>query len=371
MADGAPYPARRLHDGREDGLVPLEPLDLDRVQGFAGLLEGMGRTAFGGRNLGEAFEVLKAMSSDPDCLVVATFSGAMTIAKMGRVICSMIDEGLIHCVISTGALMAHGLTEAIGQVHYRHEPGTDDAALFAKGYNRVFDTLEMERNLDSVAAVVSKALEGMHAERPGLPLCSVDLCREVGRILEDQDEGPGVLRSAWRKGVPVFIPAFTDSEVGLDLATWWMGRERRAGRLGEGKACFDVQPPFNPYLDLCAYARLVVGRRRLGIFTVGGGVPRNWAQQVAPFADLVVHRVGVDLPVPRFRYAVRICPDPPYWGGLSGCTYSEGVSWGKFVPPEEGGRFAEVYSDATLVWPLLVKGLLEWRRARAGEPRGG
>ncbi len=62
---------------------------------------------------------------------------------------------------------------------------------------------------------------------------------------------------------------------------------------------------------------------------------------------------------PRYTYAVRICPEPVHWGGLSGCTYSEGVSWGKFVPPEEGGRFAEVYADATTVWPLLMKGVLE------------
>ena len=61
----------------------------------------------------------------------------------------------------------------------------------------------------------------------------------------------------------------------------------------------------------------------------------------------------------RFHYGVRVCPEPVHWGGLSGCTYSEGVSWGKFVPYEEGGRFAEVLSDATLVWPLLVQGLLE------------
>jgi len=56
---------------------------------------------------------------------------------------------------------------------------------------------------------------------------------------------------------------------------------------------------------------------------------------------------------------VRICPEPVHWGGLSGCTYQEGVSWGKFVPPEEGGRFAEVLADATTVWPLLMKALFE------------
>jgi deoxyhypusine synthase len=88
-------------------------------------------------------------------------------------------------------------------------------------------------------------------------------------------------------------------------------------------------------------------------------VPRNWAQQVGPFIDITNDRVGTAFPAPRFRYAVRICPEPVHWGGLSGCTYSEGVSWGKFVPPSEGGRFAEVYADATIVWALLMKAVFE------------
>ena len=88
-------------------------------------------------------------------------------------------------------------------------------------------------------------------------------------------------------------------------------------------------------------------------------MPRNWAQEVGPYVDIMNHRLDLDQRAPRYRYAVRICPEPTHWGGLSGCTYSEGVSWGKFVPPEEGGRFAEVYADATTVWPLLIKGVLE------------
>ena len=71
------------------------------------------------------------------------------------------------------------------------------------------------------------------------------------------------------------------------------------------------------------------------------------------------HRLDLGVTPPRYLYAVRICPEPAHWGGLSGCTYTEGVSWGKFVPPAEGGRFAEVFADATTVWPLLIKAVLE------------
>jgi deoxyhypusine synthase len=188
-------------------------------------------------------------------------------------------------------------------------------------------------------------------------LSSEIICRELGRVLAEDRHGAGVLKMAYEKNVPVYVPAFTDSELGLDLSTWAMrhGRKKGAG----AQALFDITPRYNPYLDLNSYAKFALGAKRLGIFTIGGGVPRNWAQEVGPYVDITNHRLGVDLRPPRFQYAVRICPEPTHWGGLSGCTYSEGVSWGKFVPESEGGRFAEVYADATTVWPLLIKGVLE------------
>jgi deoxyhypusine synthase len=350
---------REFHDGRADGLEPLESLDLAKVTSFADLVRAMSRTAFGGRNLGQALDVLLAMVQDKGCRVVLTVSGAMTVAKQGRIICDMIDRGVVQTVIATGALIAHGLTESIGLTHYRSDPTQDDRALFHKGYNRIYDTLEMESNLNEVEQLVRSVLR--EVAPPDGVWSSHRLCLELGRRLEELDEGPGILRSAYRQGVQVFIPAFTDSEVGLDVATWAMKSalgETDPSRLTADEA-FSAAPPFNPFLDLLEYARLAAHSERLGIFTIGGGVPRNWAQQVAPFFDIVNHRVGTQLHPPRFRYGVRICPEPIHWGGLSGCTYSEGVSWGKFVPPAEGGRFAEVFADATLVWPLLMKALFE------------
>ena len=96
--------SRVLHDGREDGLQPLESLDVQDAQGFADLLQRMAKTAFGGRELGEAFQVLRAMADDPDCTRVLTISGAMSIAKMGLIVCQMIDAGLVDISISTGAM---------------------------------------------------------------------------------------------------------------------------------------------------------------------------------------------------------------------------------------------------------------------------
>ncbi len=347
--------AREFHDGRHDGLQALESLDLDRVSSFAGLLRAMSRTAFSGRSLGEALEVTLAMVRDPDCKVVLTLSGAMTIAKMGKVIAKMIDTGMVQAVVSTGALMAHGLSEAVGLVHYRHDPRMSDEELFDKGYNRVYDTLEMEANLNYVEEFSRRALDRLGHEAV---LSSELVCRTLGQVLSEDARGQGVLRSAYEKGVPVYVPAFTDSELGLDVATWAMKKAQTEG-VTDPLRLFDALPRYNPYLDLHSFARFALGAKKLGIFTIGGGVPRNWAQEVGPFIDITNHRLGVDLVPPRYRYAVRICPEPVHWGGLSGCTYTEGVSWGKVVPPAEGGRFAEVLADATTVWPLLIKAVLE------------
>jgi deoxyhypusine synthase len=346
---------RDLHDGNVDGLTPLESLDLDAASSFSGLLEAMSKTAFGGRALGEALEVTTAMVKDPECRVVLTLSGAMTIAKMGKVISKMIDAGMVQAIVSTGALMAHGLSEAMGLVHYRHDPRISDKELFGKGYNRVYDTLEMEANLNEVERFNARALDRLRAEQE---LSSEIVCRTLGRLLAEEDRGEGVLRSAYLKDVPVYVPAFTDSELGLDLATWAMKSAQREGAT-EIEDLLARIPAFNPFLDLNSFASFALSSKRLGIFTIGGGVPRNWAQEVGPFIDVINHRLGLGLDSPRYRYAVRICPEPVHWGGLSGCTYSEGVSWGKFIPPAEGGRFAEVYADATTVWPLLIKGVLE------------
>ena len=349
---------RRLDDGSEDQLEPLTSLDPLAVTTCDELVRAMSRTAFSGRSLGEAADVLATMASDPDCLVVATFSGAMTVAKMGLVIVRMIEAGMIDAIVSTGALMAHGLSEAVGLTHYKAKPGMSDEAYFEKGYNRVYDTLELEANLNAIEAFVRTQLDAIEGEQPW---SSEAICRQLGKALAEMGDSPGVLRSAYLKGVPVYVPAFTDSELGLDVATWQL---RKIHQAHGGKEDFDVwkhaaEPAYNPFKDLISYARLVRKKKRLGIFTIGGGVPRNWAQQVAPFYDIVEHRLGVPMEHPRFLYGVRICPEPVHWGGLSGCTYSEGVSWGKFVPPREGGKFAEVYADATVVWPLLVRAVLE------------
>src|SRR5690348_14059278 len=150
---------RKLHDPVEDRLTPLEPLDLANVRSVDAMVRAMAKTAFTGRQLGEAADVLEAMARDEDCFVVMTLAGAMTVAKQGLIISELIDRGIINAIVSTGALMAHGLVEATGRAHFRVNPEVTDEELYEQGYNRVYDTLEPEQNLDDVEEVMSEVLE--------------------------------------------------------------------------------------------------------------------------------------------------------------------------------------------------------------------
>ena len=181
-----------LHDGREDGLKPLKSLDLNQVKSFPDLLRAMSNTAFGGRQLGDAFEILRHMWGDSKCHVVLTLSGAMTVAKQGQLVCEMIERGMVQTVIATGALIAHGLTESIGLTHYCYDPTQSDQKLFEQGYNRVYDTLEMEANLNRVERLVRRVLE--RESPPEGTWSSGRLCRALGQELSELNEGPGILR---------------------------------------------------------------------------------------------------------------------------------------------------------------------------------
>jgi len=338
----------QYHTGFDDNLVPLEPLDLSKINDFDDMLHAQSLTAFGGRTVGEAPDTLFKMVTDKDAFVILTSSGAMTPAKMGLLFCEMIDRGYVHAVVSTGALMTHGFVESSGRAHFKHDVKMSDSELYEKGYNRIYDTIELEKNLDDIEGIVDEVLDGLNINTI---LSSRILTRALGEWLTKNVKGKGVLKSAYAKNIPVYIPAFTDSELGLDVYLYVLRS------VIEGKKPFR----FNPLLDLQHYAELINQQKKLAIITIGGGVPRNWAQQVAPLLELIQSRMpqgkapehihGI-----QFSYGLRICPEPVNWGGLSGCPYSEGVSWGKMDPQ---GTFTEVLQDATVVWPWILKATIQ------------
>ena len=316
------------------------------------LLRSLGRYGGLAAQVARGAKALEAMVRDQDCARFLTISGAMTVGKMDLVICDMIELGMIHAISSTGALMAHGLVSSIGLKHYKYNPRYDDTELARRKLNRVTDTLEPETNLDTVEKIIGEVIDNLDGKQTLSPTA---LNRLIGKYLaEHYPNERGILKSAYLKKVPVFVPAFVDSELGNDIYIHNIKRRRR----GKKPILMDLER------DSKELIKRVAGAKKFGIFSIGGGVPRNNVQNVAPLIEIINERLGPTYPNRRFSYGVRICPDKPHFGHLSGCTYSENESWRK---ADKNGTYAEMLADATQVWPFLIKYLMEKRGQENGD----
>lgn len=298
------------------------------------------------REAAHGFGTLKEMISDPDCLVFGTFSGIMTVAKMGGIISEMIERGWLGSIAATGALICHGFVEGVGLKHFKYNPRFDDVMMAEQKLNRITDSVEPEENLDHVEDVLDhildKAIDGKK------PVSPTQINSLIGKYLAKKyPKGPSILRVAYGKKVPVFIPASVDSELGNDI---YITNEKRI-RAGRKPIIVDHE------IDSRLLVKMITEAKKVGIFSVGGGVPRNNVQNVAPLIEIMNQRLGTNLPERMFSYGCRIDPTLPYIGNLSGCTYSEGGSWRKM--DLKHGRFSEVLADATMVLPFYAAALQE------------
>ncbi len=284
------------------------------------------------------------MLADEDSTNMFTVSGAMTVGKMQLLIADLIETGRIKYIAATGALMAHGLIEGAGCRHFKHDPKVPDDVLVSLGLNRVTDSIEPEGNFDHIEHIVAKVISGYD---PRQLRGSHEFYRDLGRyIVEHYPNNRSILGSAFRRGVSIVTPANVDSELANDVFTFNEGRERE----GKPRIVFDSE------LDTKVLFEIATPAKRLGILTIGGGVPRNNTQNIAPLHQLYLKRLGLEGTPCCYHYGVRIDPAEMSPGGLSGCTYVEGVSWGKFT--SDGPR-AEIQADATIPWPFIQRFALE------------
>ena len=306
-----------------------------------------------GMQVRQGAETVRLMMEKKGIIRFLTLSGAMTIAQMSLVICDMIDRGMVHSITSTGALMAHGLVPGLGLKHYKYNPSDDDEKLAKLGLNRVTDVLEPETNFDHIDEIMSAVLatfSGRDTISPSM------LHAALGKYLEDHHpDHRAVLLSAYRKKVPVFVPAFTDSELGNDVYCTNKVRELT----GKKRVVMDMEK------DTAKLLELMTSAASAGIWTFGGGVPRNWTQNVSPLIEIYNNRIGggghgPKLPVRKYGFGIRCCPDRPHFGHLSGCTYEEGMSWRKF---HFNMKQSQIQADATQVEPFLVKYIMDLQDA--------
>jgi deoxyhypusine synthase len=247
-------------------IMPILALVLDeRLNGAAhpvnDLMEMLGSMPGVGMQVRQGAEVARQMMSKKGIIRFLTLSGAMTIAQMSLVLCDMIDRGMAHSVTSTGALMAHGLVPGLGLKHYKYNPKDDDEKLAKLGLNRVTDVLEPETNFDHIDEIMSAVLATFSGRETITP--SV-LHAALGKYLQDNHpEHRAVLLSAYRKKVPVFVPAFTDSELGNDVYCTNKLREL----MGKKRIVMDMEK------DTAKLLELMTSHGSAGIWTFGGGVP--------------------------------------------------------------------------------------------------
>lgn len=301
--------------------------------------------AFGGvaSEFVKGARVFKAMADDPDCFVVFTATGVLTVAQMSPIVCDLIDAGKIQAMVTTGALLGHGLVYSLDLPHFRHDPGLDDITLAEFKLNRITDAIEPETNLDHMEEVIQEVLISLPG---GVIGGSHRITDEIGLYLDQHFPNQrGILKSAYNKDVPIIIPAFFDSEIGNDIIT----HNRRRMRDNKDRIIVDLEADSNLLVELLTQAK------KRGISTLGGGPPRNTPQNVPPLVEILNHRLNMGMPVPMYNYGCRICPDPIWLGHLGGCTYSEGISWRKFFPD---AQLAEVHMDAMHAFPFLAKYVL-------------
>lgn len=312
----------------------LTPISMRPGLSLGELLEQLEGSSFGARSPGNAWRVLRGILEDPGCRVLLTVSGALSVAQFGSVFREMLAGNILHAVVTTGAVITHQLVQELGPKRLRAPAGIGDASLVQKRLNRVYDCLEPESNLEALERFVAGVAGGLYGQ-----LGSSAIVRRLAQALPDRS---GWLAQSDERDVPVFVPALTDSELGLALYA-------NSGAPGKRRFRFD------PMADLDEFATWLSHQERIAVITLGGGVPRNWAMQMVPYLK------GRREPyVPQVIAGIRICPDPPEYGHLSGSTYSEATTWGK-LDGRDLGNFAEVLADATIVFPILILAALSHR----------
>ncbi len=311
---------------------PIQPLDPKKTTTLYDLVQAFRYTSFQSRNLYRCFEVFRKMLGHPRCLIFLGLSGAMIPGGMRKVIRRMIEMRLVDVIVSTGANIFHDLFESFGYRHYVGSEEMDDDALREQRIVRVYDALMDDQQINKVIYLLSKVPETLE-ERV---VSSRKYLEALGKQLKDEES---ILKTASHYGVPIFVPALSDSSIGIGL-TFLHGQKKEPS---EGLIIDQIRDSFE-------IAQLKKAATVTGAIYIGGGVPKNYIQQLGPVNELLFQKES------GHRFAFQITTDDPKWGGLSGCTFEEAKSWGKI---EKGSSYAVVYMDATVALPLLVGAILQ------------
>jgi deoxyhypusine synthase len=331
-APGSPEPPAGRHlSGR--------PIRYYRPQGSADIrrLIDDGFQAFNAGRLSEACRIFsgKMLAPEHDTTIGLTMAGALTPAGLGGCVIELMERGLVDFIISTGANLYHDLHYALNFSLHRGSPFLDDVELYEQGIIRIYDVLFPATVLLETDAYIRDFLV---RERLDEPISSAEFHARLGRDLlarRPECESHSVVASAASLGVPIYTPSPGDSSIGMNLA---------CHELLNGSRLL-----INPNRDVNEVCAIILAAQRNGCIILGGGSPKNFYLQGQPTLWEVY-----GIPKGGNDYFIQITTDQVVWGGLSGATPAEAVSWGK-VNPGVLPDTVVAYADSTIAFPLFCE----------------
>lgn len=294
------------------------------------LLDSYATMAFQARNLATASNIFNRMLGDKGCTVILTLAGSLFSAGLKHVVADMVEHNMVDVIVSTGAVIVdQDFFEALGFRHYAGDCCADDEALNKLAIDRIYDTYIDEEELrvcDMTIAHIADALPaGVYSSREFIWAMGAYLGK-VGVKAEKS-----VVYSAYKHNVPIFVPAFSDCSAGFGLVYHQKNQKN-------GHVQIDSVKDFRELTEI----KLAV--KDTGILMVGGGVPKNFTQDVVVATDILGEEK------PRHKYAIQLTVADERDGGLSGSTLKEACSWGKVDLTYE----QMVFGEATIAFPLLI-----------------
>jgi len=326
----------------------VKAIEVEVPKSISQLLSQMSQTGFQGRKLAEALEVLEKMMKDPSVTIFMGYAGSLSTTGQWKIIQWFIENHYIDVLVPTGANISEDIVEAMGFSYHQLEHQADDKTLFQEGYNRYYDVCGKESDYFRMTELIAEFILTL---KENYPYSSREFLAAFGKWLEGKGI-ESIVTVAAREKVPIFCPAIIDSPYG------------DASLIARSKGFHLTLDAVKDYVEFMSLAEKI---QDTGVIYIGGGVPKDFIQLLAVTSDLLYpdmkvpnkegkKRAGTRETYYPHQYAVQITTDSPQWGGLSGCTFDEAISWGKEQPE---GRFVQCYCDATIALPLLAHALAE------------
>jgi deoxyhypusine synthase len=293
------------------------------------IIDAMRGMSFTSRDTANAADIFNLMLKNPDCTIILTLAGSTSAGGCMQVYSDMIKYNMIDAIVATGAsIVDMDFFEALGFKHYKGNQFVDDKELRNLYIDRIYDTFIDEEDLqvcDNTIRIIADSLDPR-------PYSSREFISEMGKYLVDNaKKSDSLVELAYRHGVPVFCPAFSDSSAGFGLVKHQWNHP-------------DKHVSIDSVKDFLELTRIKMAAPTSGLFMIGGGVPKNFAQDTVVCAEILGEEV------PMHKYAVQITVADPRDGACSSSTLKEASSWGKVDTVYE----QMVYAEATSVLPLIV-----------------